>query len=358
MNNIYGNFKFWIGVVEDRKDPEKLGRCKVRVYGYHTDNKGVLPTNDLPWCVPIMPITSASVSGVGTAPVGVAEGSWVLGFFLDGEDCQQPAMLGTIPTKVAKVTFTQVFKNLFVNPDTALRDSSGNIIRDSNDNIVPVGTPYNPNWSLGQTSEKYESGGKGAGTISDYEGSGANSEDGAGYGRYQLASFLPAEKQDGTRRRSSKNSPVIQFINSFPKWKSKFSGLTPATSAFDTAWKSAASSDAEEFSKDQHTFIKNNCYDVMISNLKRENLDLQKYGPAVQDLIWSTAVQYGPNNTKVFTIPLANKADLTDRTIVDLVSSYKKATSDAYFSSSDARTKASLKTRFENEKQDLLKLIP
>jgi hypothetical protein len=267
-------------------------------------------------------------------------------------------MLGTIPTKVAKVTFSQIFRGLFEDTNKALRDNSGNIIRDANDNIVPVGTPYNPNWSLGQTSAKYESGDSGPGTISDYNGSGANSEDGAGYGTYQLASFLPAEKQDGTRRRSAVNSPVIQFINSFPKWKSKFANLTPATSAFDTAWKNAASSDKDEFAKDQHTYIKKNCYDVMISNLKRENLDLLKYGPAVQDLIWSTAVHYGPNNTKVFTIPLANKADLTDRTIVDLVSNYKKATSNAYFSSSDARTRANLKTRFENERQDLLKLIP
>ena len=37
-------FNWWIGVVENRQDPEKLGRCKVRVFGYHTDSKELLPT--------------------------------------------------------------------------------------------------------------------------------------------------------------------------------------------------------------------------------------------------------------------------------------------------------------------------
>ena len=32
-------FIWWQGVVEDRKDPLYLGRCKVRILGWHTDNK-------------------------------------------------------------------------------------------------------------------------------------------------------------------------------------------------------------------------------------------------------------------------------------------------------------------------------
>ena len=34
---IYGEFVWWQGVVEDRDDPLKLGRCRVRIVGYHTD---------------------------------------------------------------------------------------------------------------------------------------------------------------------------------------------------------------------------------------------------------------------------------------------------------------------------------
>ena len=36
---IYGNFVWWQGVVEDRIDPLMLGRCRVRILGYHTDDK-------------------------------------------------------------------------------------------------------------------------------------------------------------------------------------------------------------------------------------------------------------------------------------------------------------------------------
>ena len=58
-------FFWWVGVVEDRMDPLKIGRCRVRILGYHLDNKAVLPTGDLPWALPIQPITSAALSGKG-----------------------------------------------------------------------------------------------------------------------------------------------------------------------------------------------------------------------------------------------------------------------------------------------------
>ena len=50
-------FIWWAGVVEDRKDPLKLGRCRVRCLGYHTDDRSQLPTEDLPWAHPLLPIT-------------------------------------------------------------------------------------------------------------------------------------------------------------------------------------------------------------------------------------------------------------------------------------------------------------
>ena len=43
------------------------------------------------------PITSATVSGVGQTPLGVVEGTWVVGFFQDGADAQQPIIIGTLP---------------------------------------------------------------------------------------------------------------------------------------------------------------------------------------------------------------------------------------------------------------------
>lgn len=88
--------KFYLGVVEDRMDPKMLGRCRVRVVGLHTEDKVKLPTADLPWAYPVQPITSAAMNGIGMAPLGVVEGTWVLVFFMDEPDCQQPFMIGTI----------------------------------------------------------------------------------------------------------------------------------------------------------------------------------------------------------------------------------------------------------------------
>ena len=87
---------WWHGVVEDRKDPMFLGRCKVRILGWHTANKTELPTADLPWAQALMPITSASQVGVGQAPVGPIEGTWVMGYYRDGELAQEPVMVGTL----------------------------------------------------------------------------------------------------------------------------------------------------------------------------------------------------------------------------------------------------------------------
>lgn len=78
-----GQFVWALGVVEDRNDPEKLGRLRVRVYGYHTEEKDKIKTEDLMWCPVVSPIQSSSFGGVGLSPTGILEGSTVVGFFLD-----------------------------------------------------------------------------------------------------------------------------------------------------------------------------------------------------------------------------------------------------------------------------------
>jgi len=98
MKNFMGKdgFTWFVGVVEDRQDPKTLGRVRVRCLGYHTEDIVKLPTADLPWAHPMNPITSATVSGVGQTPLGVVEGTWVVGFFTD-IDKQMPMIMGTLP---------------------------------------------------------------------------------------------------------------------------------------------------------------------------------------------------------------------------------------------------------------------
>ncbi len=115
MKNIYGNFVWWQGVVEDRTDPLFLGRCRVRILGYHTDNKEDgkgIPTVDLPWATPSQPITSAGINGIGTSPTGPVEGTWVFGFFRDGENAQEPVIIGTFGGNPNGVYPTQEVKTI------------------------------------------------------------------------------------------------------------------------------------------------------------------------------------------------------------------------------------------------------
>ena len=96
---MYSNFTWWQGVVEDRNDPLKLGRCRVRVLGYHTDKLNEIPTESLPWATPMQPITSAAMNGIGTTPIGPVEGTWVFGFWRDGSNAQEPVIIGTVGGK-------------------------------------------------------------------------------------------------------------------------------------------------------------------------------------------------------------------------------------------------------------------
>jgi len=84
---------WWQGIVEDVNDPETLGRVRVRIFGFHSDDKSKIPTDKLPWAAPIMPITSAAI---GQSPTGSLPGAWVMGFFRDGMNAQDPIVWGTV----------------------------------------------------------------------------------------------------------------------------------------------------------------------------------------------------------------------------------------------------------------------
>ena len=99
-------FNWFVGVVEDRNDPKTLGRLRVRALGYHTEDLNKIPTKELPWAHVMNPITSATVSGVGQSPLGLVEGSWVIGFFTDGAEAQLPCIIGSLPGVPAELAST------------------------------------------------------------------------------------------------------------------------------------------------------------------------------------------------------------------------------------------------------------
>ena len=90
-------FTWFVGCVEDRNDPERLGRVRVRCLGYHTEDKTKIPTEDLPWASVMMPVTTPSMNGLGETPSFLTPGSWVIGFFTDAQTMQEPVVMGTLP---------------------------------------------------------------------------------------------------------------------------------------------------------------------------------------------------------------------------------------------------------------------
>tara|TARA_B100001094_G_scaffold280485_1_gene291286 strand:- start:686 stop:1189 length:504 start_codon:yes stop_codon:yes gene_type:complete len=91
-------FTWYTGIIEDIDDPLNLNRVKVRCIGFHSMDKAVLPTDDLPWATVIMPVTSASIKGNG-ANHHLEKDSWVVGFFRDGSSAQDPMVMGSVATQ-------------------------------------------------------------------------------------------------------------------------------------------------------------------------------------------------------------------------------------------------------------------
>ena len=90
--NVIGKegFIWWMGVVENRVDPEMMGRVQVRIFGWHTEDKSLIPTESLPWSHPIVPVNASNTTHTPK------EGDWVFGFFADGQNAQHPMVMGVL----------------------------------------------------------------------------------------------------------------------------------------------------------------------------------------------------------------------------------------------------------------------
>lgn len=128
---------------------------------------------------------------------------------------------------------------------------------------------------LGALSERYESGGRGCGTVSGGQGD----PGGVSYGLYQLA---------------SKTGTVAAFLKSEgARWAPEL-GATPGGHAFSAAWKGIAAREALAFSAAQHAFIERSHYRPAVTGVKQATgHDLDTRAEAVRNATWSTAVQHG-----------------------------------------------------------------
>ena len=201
---------------------------------------------------------------------------------------------------------------------------------------------------LGSLSAKYETSGRGPGTVS----TGSGDPGGVSYGSYQMA---------------TKTGTVARFVSQsdFP-WRSSFLNPQPGTAAFTAAWKEIAESEPERFQASQHDFVKRTHYDLLVSQtLEESGFDLRERSRALQDVVWSTAVQHGGKSavvrkalSKVKVGP--DDPQFDEKLIRAIYAERGRRRADgrlAYFPSSAPNVQKGVANRFKNEQADALKML-
>jgi murein DD-endopeptidase MepM/ murein hydrolase activator NlpD len=202
--------------------------------------------------------------------------------------------------------------------------------------------------ALGALSAKYETGGRGPGTVS----TGAGDKGGVSYGSYQMA---------------SKMGVPARFVSEsgFP-WLQDFRNLVPGTAEFTATWKRIAAAQTGAFQEAQHAYIKKTHYDLLVAKIRSDdNLDVNSRSRALQDAVWSTAVQHGGATPIVHRACAKVTRGLTDpkydeeliRAIYGERGKKKPDGNLAYFSGNSASVQKGVAIRFKSELQDALAML-
>ena len=144
-------FIWWIGQIptEDVWKENKSGfpqknneecpgfaeRYKVRIMGYHTAVPSEIEDSELPWATVMYPVTAGGGGRSSYQNANLTQGCWVFGFFMDGEQCQVPVIMGTLGYN----DYNAVMKNV---PDAKFVPFSGYTPKDK---MATVGTKEEEN---------------------------------------------------------------------------------------------------------------------------------------------------------------------------------------------------------------------
>jgi len=125
--DFYGlnGFVWWVGIVEDIRDPLQLGSVRVRIIGIHSEQKNLVPTEALPWAQVALPTSGAMTTS------GPRVGDWVFGFFQDGSYAQIPVVMGIFPG--IQSVQSQIVYNEFARKTTVPRPPAAIVVRSTNE---------------------------------------------------------------------------------------------------------------------------------------------------------------------------------------------------------------------------------
>ena len=202
--------------------------------------------------------------------------------------------------------------------------------------------------ALGTLSAKYETGGRGPGVVS----SGAGDPGGVSFGSYQMATKMGVPQK---------------FVKQpgFP-WLADFQNLTAGTADFTACWKRIAANETDAFQKCQHEYIKKTHYDLLAAKiLSDDGLDVNTRSRALQDVVWSTAVQHGGATSMVHkalaNVTCAKTDPAFDEQLIRAIYAErgrKKPDGNlVYFSKSSPNVQKGVANRFKNELTDALAML-
>lgn len=187
---------------------------------------------------------------------------------------------------------------------------------------------------LGALSAKYESGSRGSSAI------GFDKTGGASYGKYQIAS------KTGTLEK------FMQYAKSASP--DVYSQLAPlmGTSGdksgdFANKWKEIAGKGG--MGSLEHDFIQKTHFDPASNALMKKGFDVSKRSKALQDVLWSTSVQHGGAGKGGASDIFSKAGDLNKMSDAEIMEKVY-AERGNHFGSSDAKTRASVLSRFQSEK--------
>lgn len=202
-----------------------------------------------------------------------------------------------------------------------------------------------PDASLGHVSAMYESKGH-PGAVSP----GKDDPGRISYGTYQI--------------RMDNVSAFLKHEGS--QWRAAFAGKQPGTPEFGKAWKDIANRAPDAFQEAQHKYIERSHYTPVVNAARQAtNVDISQHSKALQNAVWSTAVQHGPR-TQFVTQAIDNVKEQNiqpddpdfDRSMINAIYDERGRTNAKgqvvhFHSSSPAKQQEQLR-RFANERDQSL----
>lgn len=202
---------------------------------------------------------------------------------------------------------------------------------------------------LGDLSARYESNGD-PGTVSD----GYGDAGGVSYGCYQLATNTGAA------------AAFLQFLYSVGStYADALSQYELGSEDFTAEWQNIAAVDSEGFAQLQHDYIQKAYYDPAVDALRATSFNIENHSEAIQQVIWSRSVQYGPGNIVEMFDAAVKSLGYDNLSYVDAVeydadmirAVYLNVCRSEEWTNGSPGLRSGLYSRFENECQDALNML-